>query len=524
MDQLNLIPQPRAVEPGTGTFTLTPDTTLVGPPAWAAAVRRVLTPGTGCELLPGAEGEATFLLTGDDQLGPESYRLTVTDSTITVAAVDERGANWAAQTLRQLIGAPAYGSAPIADSFAVPCVTIDDAPRFDWRGVMLDTGRHFMPITGLYAFIDLLAQHKYNVFHLHLSEDQGWRMESRAYPKLQEIASWRTESRNPEWPQGDGTPHGGFYTQDQLRALASYAAQRGITVVPEIEFPGHVRAFLAAYPEFGNSIDSQGTATEWGIFHQVLNMTDEAVDAVFSIFAELLEIFPSTYVHVGGDECPRQEWRQSEAAAALASERGLPGPEHLQRWFTERLRDFLADRGRRLVGWDEINDEGPLEGAVVMAWRGADRGVAAAAAGMEVVMSPTSHTYFDYYPSDHDDEPYSIGGHLPVETAYAFEPLEGIPDEQHPQILGTQCQVWTEYMPDMARVEYMLWPRACAHSEVAWSEPAGRSWQEFEPRLAAHLDRLAAQGVNFRPLAGPHPWQRGGTGAWRRPDKHRGQK
>jgi hexosaminidase len=211
------------------------------------------------------------------------------------------------------------------------------------------------------------------------------------------------------------------------------------------------------------------------------------------------------------------EWLASESARRLAAERGLPGPEHLQRWFTERLRDWLAARDRRLVGWDEIMDEGPLAGSVVMAWRDVRYGIQAAAAGMDVVMSPTSHTYFDYYPSDLSDEPYAIGGHLPVEQVYAFEPLAGLPPQAHPRVLGTQCQLWTEYLPSARRVDYMMFPRACAHSEVAWSDPTERSWSEFAPRLEAHLDRLDALGVGFRPLDGPRPWQRGGTGPLARP-------
>ncbi|MBO0811490.1 MAG: family 20 glycosylhydrolase, partial [Microlunatus sp.] len=333
---------------------------------------------------------------------------------------------------------------------------------------------------------------------------------------------WRGETKNPYWEAGDGTPHGGYYTQDQLRAIVAYAAQRGINVVPEIEFPGHVRAMLAAFPELGNHPDrNPGAATTWGVFPEVLNMTDASLQFAFDIWEEVLEIFPSRYIHVGGDECPRDEWRESEAARQLAAERGLPDVDHLQRWFTEQLRDWLAERGRQLVGWDEINDEGILDGAVTMAWRDEKYGVIAAEAGGQVIMSPVSKTYFDYYPGAGDDEPYSIGNLITTERAYSLEPTAGIPAELHDRILGTQCQVWTEYMPSARRVQYMLFPRACAHSEVAWSDPEGRSWQEFSARLPGHLARLDALGVNYRPEAGPRPWQRGGTGAWARPEQHR---
>jgi len=292
--------------------------------------------------------------------------------------------------------------------------------------------------------------------------------------------------------------------------------------VPEIDLPGHALALLAAYPELGNLPDTRyQPATTFGIFDEVLNLSDTTLTFVLDIYTELLEIFPSRYVHVGGDESPRTEWLTSPAAKELAVQRGLPDVTHLQRWFTEQLRDWLAARGRQLVGWDEICDEGPLEGAVAMAWRGAEYGVAAAAAGLDVVMAPMTHTYFDFYPGPDDEEQYAIGGLTSTETAYGFEPLAGMPPESAARVLGTQCQLWTEYMPNMRRVEYQLFPRACAHSEVAWSWPEGRSWAEFQPRLAGHLRRLDALGVNFRPESGPRPWQQGGTGTLRRPDAQR---
>jgi hexosaminidase len=520
MSQLDLLPRPKSVTEGDGSFTLTAGLGISGPADWAAVVRRLLSGGTGLDLLPDPNGQLKLIK--DDSLPTEAYQLSVSTDGITVTASDERGVNWAVQTLRQLLPPSAFGPAPISSDIAVPAVEITDEPRFAWRGVMLDTGRHFMPYRDVISFIDLLAMHKYNTFHLHLTEDQGWRFESKKYPKLTEISSWRRESQNRYWDAGDGTPHGGFYSQDQLRAIVAYAGQRGITVVPEIEFPGHVRAVLAAFPELGNHPDAvHETATTWGIFPEVLNMTDAALEFAFDIWAEVLEIFPSKYIHVGGDECPRDEWQESAAAKQLAAERGLPDVDHLQRWFTEQLRDWLAARGRQLVGWDEINDEGILTGAVTMAWRDEKYGVLAARGGLEVVMSPVSKTYFDYYPGAGDEEPYSIGSLITTERAYSLEPTEGIPAELHDQILGTQCQIWTEYMPDMSRVQYMLFPRACAHSEVAWSDPDGRSWDEFSGRLAGHLARLDALGVNYRPEAGPRPWQQGGTGAWQRPEAHR---
>jgi hexosaminidase len=512
---VQLVPKPVSVRLDPGTFVLPANLAIEADPEHAAIVRRLLGPGTGLDLPTAATGDLKVML--DRELPAEGYRLSVTPTMIRITSADAAGVNWAVQTLRQLLPPAVLRPAPSGVALEIPCVTIHDHPRFAWRGVMIDVGRHFMPLSDLFGTIDLLALHKYNVIHLHLSEDQGWRFQSHTHPRLEEVASWRSETRRPGDDQGDGTPHGGIYTQDQLRSLVAYAEQRGVAIVPELEFPGHVLGVLSAYPELGNHPEEHlATGTSFGVFPQVLSLSDDAMQFVFDLYTELLDVFPSRYIHVGGDECPRIEWIDSPGAQELAAARGLPGPEHLQRWFTEQLRNWLAERGRQLVGWDEINDEGPLLGAVTMAWRDAGYGIQAAADGLDVLMAPSSHTYFDYYPGPGDDEPYAIGGLITTEDAYAFEPLAGMPEASHPRVLGTQCQVWTEYMPTSRRVQYMLFPRACAHSEVAWSSPVERSWPEFQPRLAAHLARLDALGVNYRPENGPSPWQRGGTGAWKR--------
>ena len=518
----SVIPKPLSTESRPGSFTLTEELAITtDQPGWAATVRRLLSPGTGLELPASADGNLRLIK--DEDLADEAYVVEITPVGIELSAATSRGLNWATQTLRQLLPPSALRPAPSGEALTVDCVRVVDEPRFGWRGVHLDVCRHFMPLADLFRFVDLAALHKYNVFHLHLTDDQGWRFASHRYPKLQERASWRSQTQRHLQDFADGTPHGGYYTQDQLRSLVRYAADRGITVMPEIEFPGHVLALLAAYPELGNHPETgYQPATTFGVFPEVLNLSDEAMVVIFDLYEELLDVFDSPYVHVGGDECPREEWIASPTARALAEKRGLPGPEYLQRWFTEQLRDWLAARGRRLVGWDEINDEGPLEGAVAMAWRDAAYGVKAAEAGLDVIMSPASHTYFDYYPSTDPTEAYAIGGLVTLEKAYAFEPLANIPQPVEDKVLGTQCQVWREYIPDTRRVDYMLYPRACAHAEVAWSSPVGRSYPEFLDRLRTHLDRLTALGVEYRPLEGPHPWQRGGTAALRRPIEHGG--
>ena len=506
-----LLPQPTSVRHGTGSFTFDEDETISGPGEPARLVRQLLTPGTGLQLTSDPVGRIRLDL--DETLPAEAYRLVVDADQVLIAAADRAGFGWAVQTLRQLLPPAALLPGSRVRPLMLPVVSIEDRPRFAWRGLHLDTARHFVPPSDLYRFVDLLALHKFNVFHLHLTDDQGWRFESKRYPRLQEIASWRRETRRPAEEHGDGTPHGGFYRQDQLRALVGHAESRGITIGPELEFPGHVRALLAAYPEFANDPEAHHEpATTFGVFDEVLNLEDRAMTMVFDLYEELLGVFPSRYVHIGGDECPTAEWLGSPRAVELASARGLSGPGQLQRWFTEQLRAWLAARGRSAVGWDEIAEEGPVAGAVAMAWRGASHGVRAAEHGMDVVMAPTRRTYLDYYPSERDDEPYRIGGLLEIPTVYAFEPLEAVPDEFAGHVLGVQGQLWTEYLPTPRDVDYAAFPRACALAEVAWSDPSGRSWSEFQPRLAAHLERLDALGVNYRPLPGPRPWQSGGTG------------
>ncbi|WP_269457602.1 beta-N-acetylhexosaminidase [Auraticoccus monumenti] len=509
-----MIPAPRSVHELEGELVLPAGATVSGPPEARAVVRRLLSPGTGLALEAADRGTLDVAL--DDSLGEEAYRLEVGDD-VRITAGGLAGVGWAVQTLRQLLPPSTLTPGGTGEALVLPRVRIEDEPRFGWRGVMIDVCRHFMPLRDLYAFVDLLALHKYNVLHLHLTEDQGWRFESLLHPRLHTVGSTRPQSQIGPGGPLDGTPHGGWYTQDQLRSLVAYAAERGITIVPEIEFPGHVTAALKAYPELavpGHRVDEVGIAP--GIYDNVISTDDASMAVVLDVFTELLDVFPSTFIHVGGDEAPRVQWLGSEESTALAEHRGLPDAGHLQRWFTEQLRDWLAERGRRLIGWDEICDEGPLPGAAAMAWRGPEKGVEAARAGLDVVMAPITATYFDYYPSELAEEPYSIGGLITTETAYGFEPLEGLDEASAARVLGTQCQVWTEYMPDLSRVEYMLWPRACAHAEVAWSDPAGRSFAEFSERLAQHTARLDALGVNHRPESGPLPHQQGGTGVFRR--------
>jgi hexosaminidase len=505
-----VIPRPGAETPQEGFFTLGPRTVLRGPGELTTAIRDALGPATGFALPSGTAAEDGLIEADvDHTLVPEAYRLTVEPSRVRLIGGGAAGVFYALQTLRQLLPPAILRSATApGERWEIPAVVIEDAPRFSWRGGHLDVGRHFVPKADLLRLIDLLALHKFNVLHLHLTEDQGWRFESRLYPLLTEVGSWRRET------SGDGTPHGGFYSQADLREVVAFAARRHITVVPEIDLPGHVQAAVAAYPELGNDPSRRiEVATGWGVITHVLNLEEKTLKFCADIIGEVTEIFPGRFLHVGGDECPTDEWSGSGRARERMRELGIGDVEEIQGWFTRRLSAILAEHGRSLVGWDEICDHGDVPGATIHAWRGYERGVEAARAGHDVIMSPVAPTYFDYYQSDRDDEPRTIGGHNTVENVYDWDPIQAeLSEEEGRRVIGTQFQVWTEWQPTPRDVEYMSYPRACALAEVGWtSGPKDR--EDFMRRLAEHLGRLDALGVNYRPLEGPRPWQRGGTGA-----------
>ncbi len=438
-----------------------------------------------------------------ENLGETEYRIDVTPDGARLSAGSEESLRYAEQTYRQLLDS----ATPAEGGVAVPVVRIADAPQFGWRGMMLDVARHFMPKEFVLQVIDVIALHRMNVLHLHLTDDQGWRVEIEAYPKLTEVGGWRPESMVGKMSHGqtefsyDGTRHGGFYTKDDLREIVAYAAERGITVVPEIDLPGHMQAAIAAYPELGNNPDTQlGVRQIWGISDDVLNVNDETVEFVRTVLTEVLDIFPGPYVHLGGDECPDVQWRESEVAQKRQSELGLADAGQLQGWFTAQVASVLTEQGRRLVGWDEMVETDCPKDAVIMAWRSAERGEVAAKAGHDVVMTPCESVYFDYYQGDPETEPLAIGGFIPLEKVYDFDIVPvGLTEEEQARIVGAQCNVWTEYMEGPERVGYMLLPRLSAFAERAWGSPK-TSYEEFVGRLRPHLKRIEAIGVNYRPL------------------------
>lgn len=448
-----------------------------------------------------------------ETLRPEEYLLTITDY-VRIAAADAAGAVWACQTLRQLMpdaaGLPGKAPGPLE----IQRCFIQDRPRYRWRGMHLDVARHFHPISWLFRMVDVASMHKLNVLHLHLTDDQGWRFEVKGYPRLTTVGAFRpaTTFARDDFPV-DRTPVGGFYTQDQLRSLVAYAHARGITVVPEVDVPGHVRSLLAAYPEYGAGQHLPVADTN-DIFDEVLELTDHTLEMVSDVFTQLLDVFDSPVIHIGGDECPKTQWQGNPASKQRADELGLDSVDELQTWFTRWLVTWLADHGRRAIGWDEIT--GDVDDAVIMAWRGEEFATEAAKQGHDVVCAPVTTTYYDYYQSSSSLEPYAIGGNVSWRDIVQYDPLRGIPAEQRHHIQGVQGQVWGEYITSTRQAEYMAFPRMSVLAEIGWS---GRIQWPVDVRLRRQIQRLQAAGVEVRPLDGPLPWQAGGHGLRGRPVK-----
>lgn len=511
---ISVVPNPVHLTRTDGVFVLQSDTRLMVDDANAALGRdlnQMLGPATGFNLIVDSTDRPRNVIrlqldSSLTSLGNEGYRLVVWPQAVTIRAAGPAGIFYGLQTLRQLLP-PQIFSATKVDHLAwnIPCVEIEDYPRLRWRGMMLDCSRHFMDKQFVERFIDLLAIHKMNSFHWHLTDDQGWRIEIKQYPKLTSIGAWRNQTLvGHEGTQPvvyDGTPYGGFYTQDDIREVVRYAADRYVNVVPEIEMPGHSAAAIAAYPELGCTDKPVDVWTTWGVNHNILNPQESTIVFYQNVLGEVLDLFPSKFIHLGGDEVPLDQWNDNPAVQARIKELGLKDAAALQRYMLRRMEQYLQSKGRRLVGWDEILDPDLPPDAVVMSWRGVKQGVAAAAAGHDVVMAPLESTYFDHYQSkDLANEPLAIGGYLPLENVYKFEPIP--PDmaaDDAAHILGSQGQIWTEYIPTPQRVEYMAYPRACALAEVFWSPISARDYADFTTRLSIHLQRLAELKVNYRP-------------------------
>ena len=503
----SIVPKPVKLEAGSGSLQIGPKTSIVldSRAAETAQVGEFLAAklgrptGYSLDIRPAAgqvPADVILLRTGDrlSRLGNEGYQLSVSRSGVKIEAAAPAGLFYGVQTLLQLLPAEVEGRGK-ADgiTWKIPFIKIEDRPRFVWRGVHLDVGRHFFPKEFIKKYIDLLAMYKMNTFHWHLTEDQGWRVEIPKYPRLTEVGGWRRETMD------DGVPHGGFYTREDIREVVAYAKKRFITIVPEIEMPGHSQAALAAYPELSCSGGPFKVGTEWGVIHDVYCAGNEKTfEFLQDVLTEVIDLFPGDFVHIGGDEVPKLRWQNCVKCQERMKAEGLQNEDELQSYFIKRIETFLSGKGKRLVGWDEILEGGLAPNATVMSWRGTAGGIEAARSGHDVVMSPTSHCYFDYYQGLYD-EPRGIGGFLPIDKVYAYEPMPAeLPAEQARHILGAQANLWTEYLPESQQVEYMLLPRLLALSEVVWSEKSLRSFSDFSRRIVPHYDRLAAADVNFR--------------------------
>ncbi|WP_418415221.1 family 20 glycosylhydrolase [Alistipes finegoldii] len=497
--QIAIVPYPNHLETGRGTYRVTdrPVTcdsrtdertqrAVVGFAARLATVTGGTNPVTVADEVP-ASG---IRFVTDESLPAEGYELNVDGEGIEVRASQFPGFLYALQSLEQLLPAAVYGTEPAPDAaWEVPCVKIADAPRFAYRGMHLDVARHFFSVDEVKRYIDVMAIHKLNTLHWHLTDDQGWRIEIKRYPELTAVGSIRKATVvRKEWGTYDGTPYGGFYTQDEIRDVVKYAADRGVTVIPEIDLPGHMLAALTAYPELGCTGGPYEVWGRWGVADDVLCPgREKTFEFLEGVLTEVMELFPSEYIHIGGDECPKVRWEKCPRCQAKIRQLGLKddgehtAEHYLQSYVTDRIGKFLAQHGRRIIGWDEILEGRAPSDAVVMSWRGSEGGIAAAKLGHDVIMTPNSHFYFDYYQSlDTDAEPFGIGGYIPMEQVYSYDPaFPELTPEQQKHILGVQANLWTEYVLSDEHLEYMLLPRLAALSEVQWCQPETKDWNRF---------------------------------------------
>ncbi len=485
-----LVPVPVSVDYRAGCFVLAADTVVVADKASEATALQlaaVLRPATGFSLpmaaAAGRGGTEIALVEDKDmaEFGAEGYRLDVTPKRVSLTAPTQAGLFYAMQTLRQLLPPQIFSAGPVDDiEWRVPCVAIKDQPRFAWRGLMLDTGHDFQHLPFILRFIDLMALHKFNILHWHITDLGTFPLEIRNYPKLQDPATLGTRMKGE--PKRGVKP--GRYTQAEVREVVQYAAARHITVVPEIDMPGHSTPALIAYPEFDCPVPHQ--TWEWDRWEYCVG-SEKTYAFLQDVLSQAIELFPSAFVHIGGDECPKEHWRKCPVCQAKMKAENLKDEDELQSYFVRRIEAFLNSRGRRLIGWDEILEGGIAPNAAVMAWR-PEKGAAAIAAqaGHDVVMAPTSHLYFDYPETT-----------TPLDKVYSFEPVPaGLTPEQARHILGAQAQMWTDNHPTEKEIERLVYPRACAVAEVVWSPAGARDYRSFAARLAVHAQRLAALGVD----------------------------
>jgi hexosaminidase len=508
-----IIPKPLSLQQTGAVFTINSDTRIIVPgntercEQLAGSLNEIISKELNVSLpvVSGVTDKSPrnaiiFAIIPESEMQLEAYKLEVTKRNVTISAAYPNGLFYGIVTLGQLVPA----THP-AEEITLPGVLIEDKPRFSWRGTHLDVSRHFFPVEFVKKYIDILAMHKINVFHWHLTDDQGWRIEIKKYPELTTTGAWREETciGNPrvEPLKYDGTPHGGFYTQEQIKEVIDYAALRYITVLPGIEMPGHAQAAVATYPELGCTGKKIKVSTIWGISPNIYNVEEGTFRFLEDVLTEVIELFPSEYIHIGGDEALKDQWKASKKIQAKIRELGLKNEEELQSYFVQRMEKFINSKGKKLIGWDEILEGGLAPNATVMSWRGITGGIVAAKAGHDVVMSPTTYCYFDYYQGKKENEPLGIGGFLPVDSVYFYEPVpKDLTAEEAAHILGAQANLWSEYIPTGEHAEYMLLPRLAALAEVVWTPADQKDLADFRHRLETQVLRYQKAGMNYRPL------------------------
>ena len=432
----------------------------------------------------------------------EGYTLKVTSKEIIISASSPKGAFYGVQSLRQLLPASFENGSYDANEVAIQNIEITDAPQFRYRGMHLDVGRHFFSVDFIKKYIDMMSMLKMNTFHWHLTEDQGWRIEIKKYPKLNEVAAFRKETLIGHYSdqphQYDGKKYGGYYTQEQVKDIVAYAAKRQIDVIPEIEMPGHSVAAISAYPELGCTGKQIDVATKWGVFDDIYCTKESTFKFLEDVLDEVMKLFPSKYIHIGGDEAPKTNWKKCKDCQRLIKKEGLKDEHGLQSYFITRMEKYINSKGKQIIGWDEILEGGLAPNATVMSWRGINGAVTAAKQHHDVILTPGSHCYFDHYQSTNEDEPVAIGGFLPLEKVYGFNPIPTeLTKEEAKYVLGAQGNVWTEYMQTEDKVEYMAFPRMVALSEVVWSKPTNKNFEDFKSRLIQYQKRLDLLDVNY---------------------------
>lgn len=497
---INIIPAPISVKAGNDVAIWDKSVTLVAGSAEEIAVAELLKAhleqkNISVTLQPETTARDFVKLEINSAAGshPEGYRLTVNQNGIVIRAGTGAGLFYGVQSFIQLAG---------ADARKIPFVEIEDQPRFAYRGLHLDVGRHMFPVDFIKKYIDLMARFKYNRFHWHLTEDQGWRIEIKKYPKLQQVAAHRNETvvgHAGKSKTYDGTPYGGYYTQDEIKDVVEYARKRFITIIPEIELPGHSQAALAAYPQLGCTGGPYEVATTWGVFENVYCAgKEETFIFLQDVLDEVLELFPSEYIHIGGDECPKKSWMKCSHCQARIKKEKLKDEHALQSYFIQRIEKYLNSKGRQIIGWDEILEGGLAPNATVMSWRGEAGGIEAAKQQHKVIMTPGNWCYFDHYQDTTATEPLAIGGFTPVQEVYSYEPIPPqLTTQEATFILGAQANLWTEYITTPSHAEYMAYPRACALAEVVWSDAKSKDYNTFINRLKANRWLLDDLGVNY---------------------------